>query len=32
LSPGELAVLRWQLEKLCRQVFGPGKGEKLDRL
>jgi transposase len=28
----ELAVLKWQLEKLRRQVFGPGRGEKLDRL
>ena len=28
----ELAVLKWQIEKLRRQVFGPGKGEKLDRL
>lgn len=28
----ELAVLKWQFEKLRRQIFGPGKGEKLDRL
>jgi transposase len=28
----ELTVLKWQLEKLRRQIFGPGKGEKLDRL
>ena len=28
----ELAVLKWQVEKLRRQVFGPGRGEKLDRL
>jgi len=28
----ELAVLKWQIEKLRRQIFGPGRGEKLDRL
>lgn len=28
----ELAILKWQLEKLRKQVFGPGRGEKLDRL
>lgn len=25
------ALLKWQIEKLQRQVFGPGKSEKLDR-
>jgi transposase len=28
---GENARLKWQLEKLRRQIFGPGKSEKLDR-
>lgn len=28
----ELAVMKWQLEKLRRQVFGAGKSETLDRL
>jgi hypothetical protein len=27
----EVATLRWQLEKLRKVVFGPGKNEKLDR-
>jgi len=27
----EVATLRWQLEKLRKLVFGPGKSEKLDR-
>jgi transposase len=28
---GEVALLRWQIEKLQKQVFGPGRSEKLDR-
>jgi hypothetical protein len=28
---GEVALLRWQIEKLQKQIFGPGKSEKLDR-
>lgn len=28
---GTNALLRWQIEKLQKQVFGPGKSEKLDR-
>lgn len=29
---GEIARLKWQLDKLTRQIFGPGKSEKLDRM
>jgi hypothetical protein len=28
---GTNALLKWQIEKLQKQVFGPGKSEKLDR-